>query len=153
MSQTDSIKTKLLKNPVLFICILEIIMLFLPGYKVRDDLEGFSKSKLLLATSFENFGGISIILRIFIVISPAVILLCLALGKLKQKQGMIIRLATVLGAIGTVWHIICLFTIKGEFAAQDITVSVGFALWITLVLYIVQLYFVFIKNKKVKGSE
>lgn len=147
MSQLDSFKSRVMKNPVMFISILQIVMLFFRGYKYKDEFLDMSTGKNLMMSAFENFGGISIVFRVFIVISPIVILLCLLTNFLGDKQGIVIKIGTVLGAIGSVWHVFSVWSYQDIAKMDDITISVGLGLWVTVILYVAEIYFVFLKDR------
>ncbi len=81
MSQTDTIKSKFLKNPILFISILQIVMLILPGYVAKDEFVGDSVSKSLFKAAFDSVNAINVLFQTFIVLAPIATLVCFLVKK------------------------------------------------------------------------
>ncbi len=146
MSQTNTIKSKIQKNPLLFISIMQIVMFIFPGYSAKDEFVGDSASQSLFKAAFDTFGGINIVLQLFIIISPIATLIILFVKKAENKQNLILKIADVMGIIGCIFLIITIFTMKGK-ADEDISVNIGFGLWGSLILYACESYIIFFKNK------
>lgn len=152
----DAIKIKIKENPITSINIMEIILLFFSGYTIKDNFLKVSNSPSLLFASFENLGGITTIFRIFIVISPIAMLIIPFINKLSNIKILLYKIFTILGTAGIISQIYKLRKIKKMLNGMndsvildtDKTLSLGFAVWIMLALYVIQIIYVFSKKQK-----
>lgn len=148
MTQAEKIKSIILKNPLLYISIAQFVMVFLPAYVISSELTDERLALSFFESVVTFFGGLSGLMQLFVILAPIATVVFLFVKQLSDKKVLLIKISTIAGAVGCLFTIITVFSIKGQTADYE-NVSFGLGLWLTILLYVAEVYFVFLKDKKV----
>lgn len=163
MSKSQKLIEKMKKNPFLSMIIIEIILLFFPGYTVTTIPEEQHYPTLLIKAAFENMSILTYIFQICIVISPfaMLVLYFLNIEALNNRKLKIYKFFMSMGLAGSIlyiWMAKRLLKVMEEranlgdvyYASQEL--KLGIAPWLMIIMFIIQLLYIWVytydKNKE-----
>ena len=132
------------KNPMASLNLLEIIFLIFPAYNTGNTMLRKTVSVKMFSAAFENTGKFSYIFQIFVVLSPFIMLIVPFIHPLEKIKSLLLKIVDTIGIVGTITLMHMIKTAQKVTKGTEFEIKMGIAPWIILILFIIQLIYIFV---------